>query len=93
MPADVSDDDNVSANSDERGFTDDAFDARYDGKRSPDLNRRSTVQAGDSRSSPHATPAAPRSRNSYMRTRARRLSASRPSDRYLGSTASQAKNR
>jgi len=56
------------------GFTEDAFDARYGG-RSAGPGSGGTATAGG----PQAKPARPRSRNSYMRARARRLAASAPS--------------
>jgi len=77
MPVDIPDiDRHARSDSDEPGFTDEAFDARYDGK--PACVSRSAAgrQATGPRSNPHAEPALPRSRNSFMR--ARRLSASAP---------------
>lgn len=82
MPADIPDIDggHVPPGPDELGFTDDAFDARYDGKQPSVLDRGATARAGAGRPnpSPRATSATPRGRNAYMRTRARRLSASPP---------------
>ena len=62
----------VPASPDEPGFTDDAFDARYDGKRSQVTSSRA---AGQAAANSRALVASPRSRNSFMRARARRLSA------------------
>jgi hypothetical protein len=54
------------------GFTDASFDARYSGKPSRAEDATDPSQAAK----PAAiAPAAPRSRNSYMRARARRLAA------------------
>ena len=68
VPPDI--DGHIPARPDEPGFTDDAFDARYDGKRSHVTGSRAAGQA-----TVHADLTSPRSRNSFMRARARRLSA------------------
>jgi hypothetical protein len=70
MPPDL--EDHIPARPDEAGFTDDAFDARYDGKRSQVTGSRA---AGQATPNSHADLTPPRSRNSFMRARARRLSA------------------
>ncbi len=57
------------------GFTDDAFNARYEGARSAGPRGGGNGAA----SATQAKPARPRSRNSYMRARARRLAAAAPS--------------
>ena len=54
------------------GFTDDAFKARYAGGEPVHLGSGSN---GAVAGGPQAGPAGPRSRNSYMRARARRLAA------------------
>jgi hypothetical protein len=56
------------------GFTDDAFNARYTVGQPARLGSGGNGAAG-----PQTKPARPRSRNSYMRARARRLAASAPS--------------
>ncbi len=53
------------------GFTDDAFDARYAEKQSAPLGSSGNSTTGGAQ----AGPQRPRSRNSYMRARARRLAA------------------
>ena len=53
------------------GFTEGAFNARYDRGRSAGPDSGDITASG-----PTAKPAGPRSRNSYMRARARRLAAS-----------------
>ena len=70
MPPDI--DGPIPAGPDEPGFTDDSFDARYDGKRS---NVTGGYAAGQATANSRAKAASPRSRNSFMRARARRLSA------------------
>ena len=70
MPPDI--DGHIPARPDEPGFTDDAFDARYDGKRS---HVAGSCAAGQATANSHADLISPRSRNSFMRARARRLSA------------------
>jgi hypothetical protein len=73
MPAMLPDIDGpIPASPDEPGFTDDAFDARYDGKRS---HVTGGYAAGQATANSRAKAASPRSRNSFMRARARRLSA------------------
>jgi hypothetical protein len=62
----------IPADPAEPGFTDDAFDARYDSKRSHVVGSPAADQAN---ANSHADPTSPRSRNSFMRARARRLSA------------------
>jgi hypothetical protein len=62
----------IPARPDEPGFTDDAFDARYDGKRS---HVAGSCTADQTTANSRADLIAPRSRNSFMRARARRLSA------------------
>lgn len=69
VPPDI--DGHIPASPDEPGFTDDAFDARYDGKRSHVAGSRA---AGQATANSHADLTPPRSRNSFMRARARRLS-------------------
>jgi hypothetical protein len=66
----------VHSSADEPGFTDKAFDARYDGR--PACFSRSAAEGRTSGPNPHAVAAAPRSRNSFMRARARRLAAYPP---------------
>ena len=68
VPPDI--DGHIPARPDEPGFTDDAFDASYDGKRSHVTGSRAAGQA-----TVHADLTSPGSRNSFMRARARRLSA------------------
>jgi hypothetical protein len=70
VPPDI--DGRIPASADEPGFTDDAFDARYDGKRS---RVAGSCAAGQATANSRADPTSPRSRNSFMRARARRLSA------------------
>ena len=65
-------DGHIPARPDEPGFTDDAFEARYDGKRSHVTGSR---VAGQATANSRADPTSPRSHNSFMRARARRLSA------------------
>ena len=65
-------DGHIPVSPDGPGFTDDAFDARYDGKRSHVAGGCGTGQAT---ANSHADLTSPRSRNSFMRARARRLSA------------------
>ena len=72
VPPDV--DSHISANPDEQGFTDDGFDARYDGKRSRVTGSRA---AGQATANSHPDLTSPRSRNFFMRARARRLSPTR----------------
>ena len=75
MPADIPDIDGpIPAGAEELGFTDAAFNARYDGKRSLVPGSRAAGQATAARPNPHANPVATRSRNTFMRARARRLS-------------------
>ena len=57
------------------GFTEDAFNARYDGGRSAGPGSGGNGAAAG----PQAKPGRPRSRNSYMRARARCLAAFAPS--------------
>jgi hypothetical protein len=64
-------DGHIPARPEEPGFTDDAFDARYDGKQSHSGN----CAAGQATANSHADLTSPRSRNSFMRARARRLAA------------------
>ena len=70
IPPDI--DGHIPASPDESGFTDDAFDARYDGKRSHVAGGCGTGQAT---ANSRVDLISPRSRNSFMRARARRLSA------------------
>ena len=70
VPPDI--DGHIPASPDEPGFTDDAFDARYDGKRS---DVAGSGAAGQATANSRADLTSPRSRNSFMRARARRLSA------------------
>lgn len=63
-------DGHITARPDEPGFTDDAFDARYDGKRA-----RVTGSCAAGQATANSDLTSPRSRNSFMRARARRLSA------------------
>jgi hypothetical protein len=62
----------IPARPDEPGFTDDAFDARYDGKRA---HATGSCGAGQATANSHADLSSSRSRNSFMRARTRRLSA------------------
>jgi hypothetical protein len=70
VPPDI--DGHITASPDEPGFTDDAFAARYDGKRS---HVAGSSAAGQTTANSRADLTSPRSRNSFMRARARRLSA------------------
>lgn len=70
VPPDI--DGQIPASPDEPGFTEDAFDARYDGKRS---RVTGSHVAGQATANSRADLTSPRSRNSFMRARARRLSA------------------
>ena len=76
MPVDgLQIDGRAEADAAQSGFTEDAFDARYAGGGSAATGRGGNGAAAG----PQAKPARPRSRNSYMRARARRLAASAPS--------------
>jgi hypothetical protein len=70
MPPDI--DGHIPARPDEPGFADDVFDARYDGKRS---HVAGSCAAGQATANSRAYLTSPRSRNSFMRARVRRLSA------------------
>jgi hypothetical protein len=73
MPATPPDiDGHIPASPVEPGFTDDAFDARYHSRRS---HGAGSCSAGQASANSHANLTSPRSRNSFMRARARRLSA------------------
>ena len=75
MPVDgLEIDGRAEAGAAQSGFTEDAFDARYAGGGST-----ATCGGNSTAGGPQAKPARPRSRNSYMRARARRLAASAPS--------------
>jgi hypothetical protein len=79
MPVEIAD--GVSpaeAGGDRPGFSEEAFAARYDGKRSPAAGGAATGRSAATRPAPHAEPPAPRCRNSDMRSRAHRLSAAPP---------------
>ena len=79
MPVEIAD--GVSpaeAGGDRPGFSEEAFAARYDGKQAPAAGSAATSRSAATRPAPHAEPPAPRSRNSYMRSRARRLSGAPP---------------
>jgi hypothetical protein len=58
-------DGHIPARPEEPGFTDDAFDARYDGKQS----HSGSCAAGQATANSHADLTSPRSRNSFMRAR------------------------
>ena len=73
MPIDSPESDGrAAAGAAQSGFTEDAFDARYA------AGRPAGSGSGGNGAAPatQAKPAGPRSRNSYMRARARRLAAS-----------------
>jgi hypothetical protein len=82
MPPDI--DGQIPARPDEPGFTYDAFDARYNGKGS---HVAGSCTAGQATGNSHADLIAPRSRNSFMRARARRLSAGMTTCRGENATA------
>jgi hypothetical protein len=78
MTAGSPDDSEAALNADEPGFTDESYNARYDRKPTRVPVSASADRTGAPRANLHVEPARPRSRNSYMRARARRLSASPP---------------
>jgi hypothetical protein len=78
MPAGIPDSDGPNlAGAEELAFTDAAFNARYDGERPLVSGGRASGPANAPRPNPHANPVARRSRNTFMRARARRLSGPR----------------
>jgi hypothetical protein len=79
MPGDLSKIDGLAQPSADRmGFSDDAFDARYDGKQPLASSGTPAAPATAPRPNPHVTSTTPRSRNSFMRARARRSAGSSP---------------
>jgi hypothetical protein len=79
MPGEIADGDSpAEAGGDRPGFSEEAFAVRYDGKRSSAAGGAATGPTAATRPVTRAEPPAPHSRNSFMRSRARRLSAAPP---------------
>jgi hypothetical protein len=79
MPVQIAEGDSqAEAGGDRPGFSEEAFAARYDRRRSSAAGGAATSRTAATGPAAGAGPPAPRSRNSYMRSRARRLSAGPP---------------